>query len=70
MQRDTIYFILHLIKHSLREVYNSKKSPCKRLRVVEGDCSHPPLNDDISDVSVSDFSNYDMEYEYDYMNVF
>ena len=34
----------------------------QEVKLVEGDCSHPPLNDDVSDVSLYDFSDYDMEY--------
>ena len=29
---------------------------------VEGDCSHAPLNDDVSDVSIYYFSDSDMQY--------
>ena len=37
--------------------------------LVEGDCSHPPLNDDVSDVSIFFiFYDYDMEDEYNDMH--
>ena len=36
--------------------------------LVEGDCSHPPLNDDVSDVHLYYFSDSDIEYEYDGMD--
>ena len=38
------------------------------IELVKGGCSHPPLNDDVSDDSLSDFSDFDMEYEYDDIN--
>ena len=41
----------------------------QEVELVEEDCSHPPLNDDVSDVSISDFSESDMEYEDDDMPV-
>ena len=45
----------------------------QEVELVEGDCSHPPLNDDVSDVSISDFSDSDMEDEdddmHEYMNL-
>ena len=46
-----------------------KEEPMQEVELVEGDCSHPPLNDDVSDVSISDFSDSDMEYEYDDMHL-
>ena len=36
----------------------------QEIELVKGDCSHPPLNDDVSDDSLSNFSDSDMEYEY------
>ena len=37
----------------------------QEVELVKGDCSHPPLNDDVSDDSLFDFSDSNMEYEYD-----
>ena len=45
-----------------------KQELMKEVELVEGDCSHPPLNNDVSDVSISNFYNYDMEYEDDEIN--
>ena len=36
----------------------------QEIELVKGDCSHPPLNDDVSDYYLSNFSDHDMEYEY------
>ena len=41
----------------------------QEVELVEGDCSHPPLNDDVSDVSISDFYDSNLQYEYNSMNV-
>ena len=41
-----------------------KEEPMQEIELVKGDCSHPPLNDDVSDDSLSNFSDSDMEYEY------
>ena len=35
----------------------------QEVELVEGDCSHSPLNDDVRDVSISNFYDYDMKYE-------
>ena len=35
----------------------------------EGECSHIPRNGDVSDVSIYEFSDYDMEDEYNDVNV-
>ena len=45
-----------------------EEEPMQEVRLVEGDHSHPPLNDDVSDVSISNFSDSDMEYEDDDMH--
>ena len=29
-----------------------EEEPMQEVELVEGDCSHPPLNDDVSDVSI------------------
>ena len=42
----------------------------QEVELVEGDCSHPPLNYDVSDVSLSIFYDYYMEYEHDDMHVY
>ena len=36
----------------------------QEVDLVEGDFSHPPLNDDVSDFYPYDFYNSDMEDEY------
>ena len=41
-----------------------EEDPMQEIELVKGNCSHPLLNDDVSGDSLSDFSNYDMEYEY------
>ena len=38
----------------------------QEIELVKGDFSHPPLNDDISNVSLYNFSDYNTEYEYYY----
>ena len=40
----------------------------QEIELFKGDCSHPPLNDDVSDEYISDFYDYDMEHEYYDMN--
>ena len=40
------------------------------VELVEGDCSHPPLDDDVSDVSISYFYYSNMEYEDDDMHAY
>ena len=40
----------------------------QEIELVKGDCSHPLLNDDVSDDYFYEFSNYDMEYEYYYIH--
>ena len=40
-----------------------EEEPMQEVELVEGDCSHPPLDDDVSDVSISEFYYYNMEYE-------
>ena len=42
----------------------------QQVELVEGDCSHPPLNDDVSDIYIYYFYYYDMEYEYDEIHVY
>ena len=39
-----------------------EEEPMQEVELVEGDCSHPPLNDDVSDVYIYGFSDSDMEY--------
>ena len=36
----------------------------QNIELVKGDCSHPPLNDDVSDDYLSILAESDMEYEY------
>ena len=45
-----------------------EEDPMWEVELVEGDCSHPPIKDDVNDVSNSEFYDYDMEYEYYGMN--
>ena len=45
-----------------------KEEPMQEIELVKGDCSHPPLNDDVSDDSLSDFYNYYIEDKYYDMN--
>ena len=33
----------------------------QEIELVKGDCSHPPLNDDVSDDSLSDFYDSNIE---------
>ena len=35
----------------------------QEIELVKGDCSHPPLNDDVSDVYFYDFSYYYIDYD-------
>ena len=41
-----------------------EEEPMQEVKLVEGDCSHPLFNDDVSDVSISHFYDSDMEDEY------
>ena len=41
----------------------------QEVELVEGDCSHPPLNDYVSDDSLSDFSDSDIEYDFYDMHI-
>ena len=35
-----------------------EEEPMQESELVQGDCSHPPLHDDVSDNYSSDFSDY------------
>ena len=37
----------------------SKEEPMQEVDLEDEDCSHPPLNDDVCDVSLSDFDDDD-----------
>ena len=37
-----------------------KEEPMQEIELLEVDCSHPPLNDDVSDFYLFYFSYYDM----------
>ena len=37
----------------------------QEIKLEMGECPHPPLNDDVSDDILSDFSYSDVEFEYD-----
>ena len=41
-----------------------QEDPMQEADPEEGECSHIPRNGDVSDVSISEFSYYDMEDEY------
>ena len=41
-----------------------KEDPMQEFELVKGDCSHPPLNDDVSDDYLSNFSDCDIQDEY------
>ena len=45
-----------------------EEEPMQEIELVKRDCSHPPLNDDVSHDYLSDFSDFVMEYEYYDMN--
>ena len=47
-----------------------EEEPMQEIELVKGDCSHPPLNDDVSDDYLYDFSDSDIEYEYNDMNLY
>ena len=40
-----------------------EEEPMQEIELVKGDCSHPPLNDDVSDYSPSDFSDSNEYYD-------
>ena len=63
MKRYTLYLIPHLRKTFIDRSVHLEEEPMQEVELVEGGCSHPPHNDDVSDVSLYDFSNSDMEYE-------
>ena len=42
----------------------------QEIELVKGDCSHPPLNDDVSDDYISYFSDSNMKYEYYEMHAY
>ena len=42
----------------------------QEVELVEGDCSHPPLNDDVSDVYFYYFLYSDMEDKYNEIHVY
>ena len=56
-------------KTFIQRIVQFKEERMQEVELVEGDCSHSPLNDDVSDVFISDFSDSDMEYEYDDMHL-
>ena len=39
-----------------------QEEPMQEIELVKGDCSHLPLNDDVSDDAFYEFYKYDMEY--------
>ena len=45
-----------------------KKEPMQEIKLVQGDCSHPPLRDDLSDDYSYDFSDCYVDYGYNDMN--
>ena len=42
----------------------------QEIKLVKGECSHPPLNDDVSDDYFSDFSDSYIEDDYDDMHAY
>ena len=70
IQIYTIYLIPHIIKLSFREVYKFEEYPMQDVELVEEYFSHPPLNDDVSDDPFYDFSDSNIEDEYDDMNAY
>ena len=40
------------------------------IELVNGECSHPPLNDDVSDDSFSNFPDFDTKYYFYDMNTY
>ena len=50
-------------KTFIERIAQFEEGPMQEVELVERDCSYPPLNDDVSDVSLSDFSESNMEYE-------
>ena len=45
-----------------------EEDPMQEIELVKGECSHPPLNDDVSDDSSSNFYDYDINDDYVDMN--
>ena len=42
-----------------------EEEPMQEIKLVKGECSHHPLNDDVSDDSFYDFYDYYIDYNYD-----
>ena len=40
----------------------------QKIELAQGDCSHPPLHDNVSDDSSFDFYEYDVDDDYDGMH--
>ena len=55
-------------KKNIERSVQFEEEPMQEIELVKGDCSHPPLNDGVINVYISDFYDYDMEDEYDEMN--
>ena len=47
-----------------------EKEPMQEIKLVKGDCSHPPLNDDVSDDYSYDFSDSDIEDDFYHMHTY
>ena len=63
----------NLFYHSSHKIFikisvQFEEEHMQEVELVEGGFSHPPLNDDVSDVYLSDFYDSDMEDEYDEMH--
>ena len=61
-------FYLPSEKKFIERSVQFEEEPMQEVELEEGDCSHPPLNNDVSHVYLSDFSDFDMEDEYDNMH--
>ena len=52
-------------KTFIKKSVEFEEEPMQEIELVKGDCSHPPLNDDVSDDYFSNFYDSIMEYEDD-----
>ena len=47
-----------------------QEDPMQEADPEERECSHIPRNGDVNDVSISEFYDYDMEYEYNHVHAY
>ena len=45
-----------------------EEEPMREIELAQGECSYPPLHDDVSDDTSSDFYDYDIDDDYDDMH--